>query len=207
MNAGPRLGTLLLLGTTALSGLAAWGGQRLLVHGHQPLTPDQSAAQLWTTYRWAIDPQQRREAALLMAAQTGSFDGLQSQAWGTNPLGAVALVAAGLLLCFLLSSAALPQLDPLVMERPRARNLHIACIDTVHIICSDTGQHRRGACPRCSGQNFCDDTHRISAAISATIDEAQAQDVQAITHAMRYIASSAAMPLTIDKSTRRKPRP
>jgi soluble lytic murein transglycosylase len=61
------------------------------VHGHQPLTPDQSAAQLWTTYRWAIDPQQRREAALLMAAQTGSFDALQSQAWGTNPLGAVAL--------------------------------------------------------------------------------------------------------------------
>ena len=91
MNAGPRLGTLLLLGTTALSGFAAWGGQRLLVNGHQPLTPDQSAAQLWTTYRWAIDPQQRREAALLMAAQTGSFDALQSQAWGTNPLGAVAL--------------------------------------------------------------------------------------------------------------------
>ena len=96
---------------------------------------------------------------------------------------------------------------PLVMERPRARNLHIACIDTVHIICSDTGQHRRGACPRRSGQNFCDDTHRISATIPATIDEAQAQDVQAIIHAMRYIASSAAMPLTIDKSTRRKPRP
>ena len=94
MNAGPRLGTLLLLGTTALSGFAAWGGQRLLVHGHQPLTPDQSAAQLWTTYRWAIDPQQRREAALLMAAQTGSFDALQSQAWGTNPLGAVALEQA-----------------------------------------------------------------------------------------------------------------
>ena len=94
MNAGPRLGTLLLLGTTALSGFAAWGGQRLLVNGHQPLTPDQSAAQLWTPYRWAIDPQQRREAALLMAAQTGSFDALQSQAWGTNPLGAVALEQA-----------------------------------------------------------------------------------------------------------------
>ena len=91
MNAGPQLGTLLLLGTTALSGFAAWGGQKFLVHGHQPLTPDQSAAQLWTTYRWAIDPQQRREAALLMAAQTGSYDVLQSQAWGTSPLGAVAL--------------------------------------------------------------------------------------------------------------------
>ena len=61
------------------------------MHGHQPLTPDQSAAQLWRTYRWAIDPQQRREAALLMAAQTGSFDALQSQGWGTNPLGAVVL--------------------------------------------------------------------------------------------------------------------
>ena len=96
---------------------------------------------------------------------------------------------------------------PLVMERPRARNLHIACIDTVHIICSDTGQHRRGACPRCSGQNFSDDTHRISAAISATIDEAQAREVQAITSAMRYIPSSASMPFSIDKSTRRKPRP
>ena len=66
----------------------------MLLHWHQPLTPDQSAAQLWTTYRWAIDPQQRREAALLMAAQTGSFDGLQSQAWGTNPLGAVVLEQA-----------------------------------------------------------------------------------------------------------------
>jgi soluble lytic murein transglycosylase len=64
------------------------------VHRHQPLTPDQSAAQLWTTYRWAIDPHQRREAALVMAAQTGSFDALQSQAWGTNPLGAVALEQA-----------------------------------------------------------------------------------------------------------------
>ena len=94
MNQGPRLGTLLLLGTAALTGFAAWGGQRLLAHWHQPLTPDQSAAQLWTTYRWAIDPQQRREAALLMAAQTGSFDGLQSQAWGTNPLGAVVLEQA-----------------------------------------------------------------------------------------------------------------
>ena len=96
---------------------------------------------------------------------------------------------------------------PLVMERPRARNLHITCIDTVQIICSDTGQHRRGACPRCSGQNFCDDTRRISAAISATIDEAQAREVQAITSAMRYIPSSASMPFSIDKSTRRKPRP
>ena len=91
MNAGPRLGTLLLLGTTALSGIAAWSGQQWMVQRHQPLTPDRSAAQLWTTYRWAIDPQQRREAALLMAAQTDSFDALQSQAWGTNPLGAVAL--------------------------------------------------------------------------------------------------------------------
>ena len=91
MNTGPRIGTLLLLGTTALSGFAAWGGQTFLVERHQPLTPDQSAAQLWTTYRWAIDPQQRREAALLMAAQTGSYDVLQSQAWGTSPLGAVAL--------------------------------------------------------------------------------------------------------------------
>ena len=91
MNTGPRLGTLLLLGTTAISGFAAWGGQTFLVERHQPLTPDRSAAQLWTTYRWAIDPQQRREAALLMAAQTGSYDVLQSQAWGTSPLGAVAL--------------------------------------------------------------------------------------------------------------------
>ena len=91
MNTGPRIGTLLLLGTTALSGFAAWGGQKFLGERPQPLTPDQSAAQLWKTYRWAIDPQQRREAALLMAAQTGSYDVLQSQAWGTSPLGAVAL--------------------------------------------------------------------------------------------------------------------
>ena len=55
----------------------------------QRLTPDQSSAQLWQAYRWSIDPQQRREAALLMVA-TADHDLLRGQGW-KNPLAAVAL--------------------------------------------------------------------------------------------------------------------
>ncbi|BEV35620.1 lytic transglycosylase domain-containing protein [Synechococcus sp. M16CYN] len=94
MRTSPQIGIFLLLGIATLSGLATWGGQRLLVHQHEPLTPDQSISRLWRIYRWSIDPQQRREAALLIASQSGSIEVLRSQAWGTHLISAVVLEQA-----------------------------------------------------------------------------------------------------------------
>lgn len=91
MQAGPRIGTLLLLSVASLSGLAAWGGQQLLNRLHQPLTPQLSQAQLWQRYRWSIDPQTRREAALLMVARDESDELLNGQGWGRAPIAAVVL--------------------------------------------------------------------------------------------------------------------
>ena len=96
MQAGPRIGTLLLLSVAGFSGLAAWGGQLLLNKQHQRLTPEVSQARLWQHYRWAIDPQTRREAALLMVARDGSPQLLHGQAWGHDPMAAVVLERAAL---------------------------------------------------------------------------------------------------------------
>ena len=73
-----------------LSGLLAWGGQKLLLQS-QPLTPDVAPSQLWSAFRWSIDPQKRREAALLMAADGASPALLRGQGWGRDPLAAIAL--------------------------------------------------------------------------------------------------------------------
>ena len=91
MQAGPRIGTLLLLTVAGLSGFAAWAGQQLLNRQHQPLTPVLSQAQLWQNYRWSIDPQTRREAALLMVARDESSELLNGQGWGSDPIAAVVL--------------------------------------------------------------------------------------------------------------------
>ena len=96
MQAGPRIGTLLLLTVAGFSGFAAWGGQQLLNRQHQPLTPELSQAQLWEHYRWSIDPQLRREAALLMVARDGSNELLNSQGWWRDPLAGVVLERAAL---------------------------------------------------------------------------------------------------------------
>ena len=96
MQAGPRIGTLLLLSVAGFSGLAAWGGQHLLKRQHQRLTPEVSQASLWQHYRWAIDPQTRREAALLMVARDGAPDLLHGQGWGRDPMAAVVLERAAL---------------------------------------------------------------------------------------------------------------
>ena len=96
MQAGPRIGTLLLLSVAGLSGLAAWGGQQLLNKQHQRLTPQLSQAKLWQHYRWAIDPQTRREAALLMVARDGAPELLHGQGWGRDPMAAVVLERAAL---------------------------------------------------------------------------------------------------------------
>ena len=96
VQAGPRIGTLLLLSVAGFSGLAAWGGQLLLNKQHQRLTPEVSQARLWQHYRWAIDPQTRREAALLMVARDGSPELLHGQGWGRDPIAAVVLERAAL---------------------------------------------------------------------------------------------------------------
>ena len=96
MQAGPRIGTLLLLSVAGFSGLAAWGGQLLLKRQHQRLTPEVSQASLWQHYRWAIDPQTRREAALLMVARDGAPQLLHGQGWGRDPMAAVVLERAAL---------------------------------------------------------------------------------------------------------------
>ena len=96
MQAGPRIGTLLLLSVAGFSGLAAWGGQLLLNKQHQRLTPEVSQARLWQLYRWSIDPQTRREAALLMLARDGSPQLLHGQGWGRDPMAAVVLERAAL---------------------------------------------------------------------------------------------------------------
>ena len=94
VQAGPRIGTLLLLSVAGFSGLAAWGGQLLLNKQHQRLTPEVSQAKLWQHYRWAIDPQTRREAALLMVARDGAPQLLHGQGWGRDPMAAVVLERA-----------------------------------------------------------------------------------------------------------------
>ena len=96
VQAGPRIGTLLLLSVAGLSGLAAWGGQQLINRKHQRLTPELTQAQLWGHYRWAIDPQIRREAALLMVARDGAPELLHGQGWGHDPVAAVVLERAAL---------------------------------------------------------------------------------------------------------------
>ena len=96
MQAGPRIGTLLLLSVAGLSGLAAWGGQHFIRTEHQPLTPELSQAQLWQHYRWSIDPKVRRDAALLMVARDGSVELLNGQGWGKDPIAAVVLERAAL---------------------------------------------------------------------------------------------------------------
>ena len=96
MQAGPRIGTLLLLSVAGLSGLAAWGGQQLLKGQQQRLTPQLSQTKLWQQYRWAIDPHTRREAALLMVARDGAQELLHGQGWGRDPMAAVVLERAAL---------------------------------------------------------------------------------------------------------------
>ena len=96
MHAGFRVGAVLLIGTAAISLGAAVLGQRHLRQRQQPLTPDTSSAHLWQTYRWSVDPDRRREAALLMVSTLDEDPArrqrlLASQGWGRSPLAAVSL--------------------------------------------------------------------------------------------------------------------
>ena len=94
--AGSRFGAVLLISTAAISFGAAVLGQQHLRQRHQPPTPTTSSAHLWQTYRWAVDPAHRREAALLMVATLDNDASqrqrlLASQGWGSSPLAAVTL--------------------------------------------------------------------------------------------------------------------
>ena len=64
--ASPLRGFPLLGGTALLSLAAILAGQELLRAQLKQLTPKISQTELWRVYRWSIDPQQRREAALLL---------------------------------------------------------------------------------------------------------------------------------------------
>ncbi|MFL0738078.1 MAG: transglycosylase SLT domain-containing protein [Prochlorococcus sp.] len=94
--ANPLRGFPLLGGTALLSLAAILAGQELLRAQLKQLTPKISQTELWRVYRWSIDPQQRREAALLLAAKSKDSPLrrqrlLAGQGWGSSPLAAVAL--------------------------------------------------------------------------------------------------------------------
>ena len=88
-----RLG-LMLIGLTCLaSGAALAAGRQALLQLAAPLTPASSTAELERSRHWSVNPERRREAALLLSA---SFPAqrvrlLGGQGWGTSPLAAVTL--------------------------------------------------------------------------------------------------------------------
>ena len=96
MIASPFRGFPLLGGTALLSLAASLAGQALLKPQLKRLSPRMSQTELWQAYRWSIDPQQRRDASLLLVSKTkGSTLRhqrlLAGQGWGNSPLAAVAL--------------------------------------------------------------------------------------------------------------------
>ncbi len=86
----------LLLGACSLgTGLVLAGSQALLLQLPRP-TPQTEGWQLALEQRWALNPQRRREAALLRASPIASDPAQQlqllgHQAWGRDPLAAVVL--------------------------------------------------------------------------------------------------------------------
>ncbi len=96
LNAREIRGPLLLGGTTLLTVLAILGGRALLRSQHVPITPLQSDAQLWEHYRWSVNPDQRREAALILSSRSSDSPHrrrhlLTGQGWGPAPMAAVAV--------------------------------------------------------------------------------------------------------------------
>ena len=89
-------GLLLLAGTPILTSVLIIGGQALMRRLHAPVTPALSNSSLWSHYRWSINPSERREAALLLAARSQASAKrsrrlLANQGWGNDPLAAVTL--------------------------------------------------------------------------------------------------------------------
>ena len=100
----PSAGTFgpLLIGLTCMaSGALLAAGRGLLLHLAPPLTPASPAAELERSRHWSVDPQRRRDAALLLSARDRTTDLqrtrlLRGQAWGPDPLAAVTLKQAAL---------------------------------------------------------------------------------------------------------------
>ena len=96
LSARETRGLLLLGGTTLLAVLAILGGRTLVRRHHITLTPRLNDGQLWRHYRWSADPEQRREAALMLVGREPDSAErnrhlLTGQGWGPEPLAAVAL--------------------------------------------------------------------------------------------------------------------
>ncbi len=87
----------LLIGLTCLgSGVALAAGRQLLLRLAPPLNPTTPQAALAAARYRSLDPQRRRDAALLLSAQPGRTTQerrrlLQGQGWGRSVLAAVAL--------------------------------------------------------------------------------------------------------------------
>ncbi|MFZ9848987.1 MAG: transglycosylase SLT domain-containing protein [Vulcanococcus sp.] len=83
------------------SGVALAGLRQLVVQLSPPLTPQTSAAALRQARHWSVDPERRREAALLLSNQQDTPPAerlrlLRGQGWGASPLAAVSLKQAAL---------------------------------------------------------------------------------------------------------------
>ena len=82
-----------------MSLLAVVLGQQQLHQHRSRLDPTATDAELWRSYRRSLDPEQRREAALLMTGRSAGDVNrrhrlLQGQGWGSAPLAAVSLAMA-----------------------------------------------------------------------------------------------------------------
>jgi soluble lytic murein transglycosylase len=90
----------LLIGATCLgSGIALAMARQALLQLAPPLNPSSSTAALEAARYRGVDPQRRRDAALLLSAQPERSAGerqrlLQGQGWGQSPLAAVVLKQA-----------------------------------------------------------------------------------------------------------------
>ncbi|MEY3963373.1 MAG: hypothetical protein RLZZ106_628 [Cyanobacteriota bacterium] len=92
-----RPSAVLLIGATCLgSGIALAAARQALVQLAPPLNPTSSTATLQAARWGSLDPQRRRDAALLLSVQPERTAQerqrlLQGQGWGQGPLAAVAL--------------------------------------------------------------------------------------------------------------------
>lgn len=97
-----RLSATLLIGGTCMgSGIALAAAREALLRQAEPLSPATSSPQLLAVRYRSIDPQRRREAALLLSALPASKSQerqklLMGQGWGHSHLAAVSLKLAAL---------------------------------------------------------------------------------------------------------------
>ena len=81
--------------------MALAAGRELLLQLAAPLTPQSPEASLRQARHWSVDPERRREAALLLSAREGTTPAerarlLRGLGWGPSPLAALTLKQAAL---------------------------------------------------------------------------------------------------------------